>query len=69
MHIDTVQLHIVIALGAVALAARAADRKRRPGRSASPVPLNRVSPPGLHVSAQGSEEMQSTTPTRSISTM
>ena len=69
MHIDVVQLHIAIALGIVALAARAADRARRPGRSASPVSLNRVSSAGLHVSAQRSDETQSTTPPRSISTM
>jgi hypothetical protein len=43
MHTDVVQLHIGIALGVVALAARAAEREHRPRRSASPVPLNRVS--------------------------
>src|SRR5262249_4337713 len=31
MHIDVVQLHIVIALGVVAIAARVADRAKRPG--------------------------------------
>ena len=69
MHIDVVQLHIAIALGIVALAARAADRERRPGRSASPVPLNRVLPVGLAVPTQERDEVQTTTPPRSISTM
>ena len=66
MHIDVVQLHIIIALGIMALAARAADRERRPGRSVAPLPLNRVSPIGLHVPAQGSDEVQSRTPPQSI---
>ena len=69
MHIDVVQLHIAIALGIVALAARAAERERRPRRSASPAPLKRVSPAGLPVPTQGRDEVQTTTPSRSISTM
>ena len=63
MHIDVVQLHIVIALGVVALAARMADRDRRPRDT----PLNRVSRVRLLVPAKRRHEMQSTTPSRSIS--
>ena len=62
MHTDVVQLHIVIALGVVALAARAAEREHRSRRSASPVPLNRVSLVRLLVPAERRHEMQSTTP-------
>ena len=67
MHIDVVQLHIVIALGVVALAARAADREKRPPSSGSPAPLTRFSPVRLLVPPRGRHEVQSTTPFRSIS--
>src|SRR6516165_6558238 len=65
MHIDVVQLHIAIALGVVALAARVADREPRPRGSS----LARVSPVRLLVPLRRRNEMQSTTPSRSISTM
>jgi len=65
MDIDVVQLHIVIALGVVALAARVADREPRPRGSS----LARVSPVRLLVPLRRRNEMQSTTPSRSISTM
>ena len=63
MHIDVVQLHIAIALGVVALAARVADREPRPRGSS----LARVSPVRLLVPLRRRNEMQSTTPSRSIS--
>jgi len=63
MHIDVVQLHIVIALGVMALAARAADRERRPRGSS----LARFSPVRLLVPLRRRNEMQSKTPSRSIS--
>jgi hypothetical protein len=63
MHIDVVQLHIVIALGVVALAARVADRERRPRGSS----LTRFSAVRLLVPLRRRHEMQSTTPSRSIS--
>ena len=63
MHIDVIQLHIVIALGVVALAARVADRDRRPPGSA----LSRFSPARLLLPLRRRSETQSTTPSRSIS--
>jgi len=63
MHIDVVQLHIAIALGVVALAARVADRERRPRGSS----LARFSPVRLLVRSRSGNEVQSTTPSRSIS--
>ena len=63
MDIDVVQLHIVIALGVVALAARVADRDRRPPGSA----LSRFSPARLLLPLRRRSETQSTTPSRSIS--
>ena len=62
MHIDVVQLHIVIALGVVALAARAADREQRPRGSS----LARFSPDRLLVPLRRRNQMQSTTPSRTI---
>src|SRR5262249_14952545 len=69
MHINVVQLNIVIALGVMALAARAADREQQRRGSGSPGPLTGVSPVGLHVPTERRHEMQSTTSSRSISTM
>jgi hypothetical protein len=63
MHIDVVQLNIVIALGAVAFAARVADRERRP-QGSSPT---RVSLVRLLAAARRRHELQSTTRSRSIS--
>src|SRR5262249_55479827 len=57
------------ALGVMALAARAADREQQRRGSGSPGPLTGVSPVGLHVPTERRHEMQSTTASRSISTM
>jgi hypothetical protein len=63
MQIDVVQLNIVIALCAIAFAARVADRERRP-QGSSPT---RVSLVRLLAAARRRHESQSTTRSRSIS--